>query len=268
MDTLRLALLGLAALVALILGWTFLREANRLERTPPQVAEPQISPEAIEAARAGVAAKLAEAPEYSSYFDRLKTLFPAEYEAFLTKASRRAAATGQPANADVLLIEAARALRASHGILAAKAEQPALDHIYEMQLAMLRMLAGKDQRLCVDFLFGGGSGDFLRLSGDNRALFADMALAAIDAINDGQVKRVEREAPTPKDIQTLEDSLRAKGLDKIEIEALLDAKTTDPTLNDLRMCRAGRIYLETLAGLPEPTRMRIYGFDIALKARS
>lgn len=268
MDTLRLALLGLAVIVALILGGTLLREANRLERTPPQVAETRASPEAIAAARARIEAQLAETPEYFGFFDRLKAMFPTEYEAFLMKASRRGAVTGEIGNADFLMIDAARGLRSSHGILAAKADRPALDHVFEMQLAMLRVLAGKDQRLCVDFLFGGGSGDFLQFSAENRALFAAMATAAIDAISDGQIKRVEREAPTPTDFQMLEDSLRAKGLDKAEIEALLDAKTTDLSLNDLRMCRAGRIYLETLAALPEPARMRIYGFAVALMARS
>jgi hypothetical protein len=268
MYILRLALLSLAVLVALILGWTLLHEANRPEKASSPVAEGRPSPRALAAARAKVQAKLAEAPEFFPFFDRMKDNFPNEYEEFITKASGRAAATGEAGSVDFLMIEAARALRSSHGVLAAKADQPALDHVFEMQLAMLRALAGKDQRLCVDFLFGGGSGDFLQFSAENRALFAAMATAAIEAINDGQIKQVEREAPTPEDFQTLEDQLRAKGLDKAEIEALLDAKTTDPTLNDLRMCRAGRIYLETLSALPEAARLRIYGFAVALMARS
>jgi hypothetical protein len=269
MHILRIALLGLAAIVAIILGLTFLRKASQPETIPSaHLAGKQATPEAIAAARPRVEAKLAATPEYSDFFDRLKAGFPAEYEDFLAKASRRSAVTGETGNPDLLMIEAARALRSSHGILAAKAERPALDHVFEMQLAMLRVLAEKDQRLCVNFLFGGGSGDFLKFSAENRTLAAAVAKAGIDAINDGQNKRIVREPPTQKDFQMLEDQLRAKGLGKAEIEALLDAKTTDPSLDDVRMCRAGAIYLETLAALPEPTRMRIYSFAVQLMARS
>lgn len=273
MDMLRLVLLGLAAFVALVLSWSFLQEANRLAKTPAEIAaagssETQASPAEIAAARRGIEEKLAAAPEYAGFFDRLRALFPAEYEAFLARSSARAAATGDAGSADFLIIEAARALRLSHGILAAKADRPALDHVFEIELAMLQALASKDQRLCVDFLNGGANGDFLQFSAENRTLFATMAIAGVDAINDGQIKRVEREAPTAADFQMLEQSLRARGLDTAEIEALLDGKATDPPLDDRRMCHAGGIYLQTLAALPEPVRMRIYGFAIELMARS
>ncbi|WOJ88154.1 hypothetical protein RZS28_09835 [Methylocapsa polymorpha] len=269
MHILRLALLGLAALVALILGWTFWIEANRLEPAPsPKIAETHVSPEAIAAARGAIEAELAAVPEYAGFFDSLKTRFPADYEAFLAKASRRSAATGEIQSADFLIIDAVRALRVSHGVLAAKAEQPALDHVFEMQLAMLRALAGRNQGLCVDFLYGGANGDFLEFSAANRSLVAAMASAGLDAIDNGQINRVERDEPTAEDFQELEKALRAKGLGTLEIEALLDGKTPDPPLDDARMCRAGAIYLETLAALPEPLRMRIYGFAVELMARS
>jgi hypothetical protein len=270
MHFLRLALLGLAALVALILGWTFWIEANRPGTAPSsKIAETQVSPEAIAAARRAIEAELAAAPEYAGFFDRLKTSFPAEYEAFLAKASQRsAAAGGEMRRADFLMIDAVRALRLSHGVLAAKAGQPALDHVFEMQLAMLRALAEKNQGLCVDFLYGGANGDFLEFSAANRGLVAAMASAGLDAIRDGQINKVGREEPTAEDFQTLEQALRAKGLDTLEIEALLDGKTPDPPLDDARLCRAGAIYLETLAAMPEPLRMRIYGFAVELMARS
>lgn len=269
MHILRLALLGLAALVALFLGWTFWIEANRTPNAPSsKIAEPQTSPEAIAAARGAIEAELAAVPEYAGFLDRLKTKFPADYEAFLAKASRRSAVTGETQSADFLMIDAVRALRLSHGVLAAKAEQPALDHVFEMQLAMLRALAGKNQGLCVDFLYGGANGDFLDFSAANRSLVAAMASAGVDAISDGQINRIEREEPTAADFQRLEEDLRAKGLDTLEIEALLDGKTPNPPLDDARMCRAGAIYLETLAAMPEPLRMRIYGFAVELMARS
>jgi hypothetical protein len=273
MDMLRLVLLGLAAFVALLLSWTFLQQANRSAKPPAEIATAQssatqASPAEIAAARRGIEEKLAAATEYAGFFDRLKTLFPTEYESFLAHSSARAAAAGGKETADFLMIEAARALRLSHGVLAAKADRPALDHVFDMELAMLQALARDDQRLCVDFLYGGANGDFLKFSAENRTLFAAMASAGVDAINDGQIKRVQRPAPTAKDFQTLEQSLRAKGLDTAEIEALLDGKATDPSLDDRKMCRAGKIYLETLSALPEPARMRIYGFALELMARS
>ncbi len=268
MHFLRLALLGLAALVALVLGWTFWIEANRLGTAPAsKIAETQVSPEAIAAARRAIESELAAVPEYAGFFDHLKTGFPAEYEAFLAKASQRTAG-GEGRSADFLMIDAVRALRLSHGVLAAKAQQPALDHVFEMQLAMLRALAEKNQGLCVDFLYGGANGDFLEFSAANRGLVAAMASAGLDAIRDGQINKIGREEPTAADFQTLEQALRDKGLDALEIEALLDGKTPDPPLDDARLCRAGAIYLETLAAMPEPLRMRIYGFAVELMARS
>ncbi|WP_026608291.1 hypothetical protein [Methylocapsa acidiphila] len=269
MHVLRLALLGLAALVALILGWTFWIEANRLGSPPSsQNAEASVSPEAVEAARRAIEANLAAVPEYAEFLERMKTSFPVEYEAFLAKAARRAAATGERASADFLMIEAVRLLRASHGVLAAKAGQLALDHVFEMQLAMLRALAEKNQGLCVDFLYGGARGDFLEFSVANRGLVGAMASAGVEAIRDGQANRIDRDDPTAEDFQKLEEALRAKGLETPEIEALLDGKTPDPPLADARLCQAGVIYLEALAAMPEPQRLRIYGFAVELMARS
>ena len=45
-------------------------------------------------------------------------------------------------------------------------------------------------------------------------------------------------------------------------------KASDPPIADAKMCRAGQIYLETLAAMPEPIRLRIYGFAVELMARS
>lgn len=269
MHFLRLALLGLAALVALILGWTFWIQANRIADAPsPNYAEIEASPEAIATARERIEGELAGVPEYAGFFERLKTAFPADYEAFISKASRRTAVTGEIQSADFLVIDAVRALRLLHGVLAAKAEPLALDRVFEMQLAMLRALAKKNQSLCANFLYGGANGDFLEFSAENRELIAAMANAGVDAINNGQINRVAREEPTAADFQKLEEALRAKGLETREIEAILDGKTPTPPLDDAKMCRAGAIYLETLAGLPEPLRMRIYGFAVELLARS
>jgi len=267
MNTLRLALLSLAALVAIFLGWTYLRQPA----TSPDAGlqrERRTSPQEVAAMRRAIERSVAGATDYAGFFERLKTAFPTEYEGFVTRAAERAAVAGETPNADALMIEAARELRSSHGVLAAKAEGPALDHFFEAKRAMLDALAAKDQALCVDFLYGGGNGDFAAFSRDHRGLFAAMANAGLDAINDGQAKRVERDAPNDEDFHTLENALRAQGVSNAAIGALLDGKAPNPPLDDSEMCQAGQIFLQTLAALPEAARRRIYGFAVELMAHS
>ena len=50
------------------------------------------------------------------------------------------------------------------------------------------------------------------------------------------------------------------------MRAILDGKTPDPPIADDRMCTVGQIYLKTLATLPEPERLRIYGLAVELMA--
>ena len=64
-----------------------------------------------------------------------------------------------------------------------------------------------------------------------------------------------------------EAALKKAGLSQPEIDALLGGKTPDPPLPDVKMCRRPH-YLQTLAGLPDQTRMRIYSLAIDLMARS
>jgi hypothetical protein len=275
-NILRLVLLGLAALAGIITGAALLQQAIRPE-TPsapliatasPRPGEAGTSPDEIDAARRAVEEKLKTAPEYAAFFDRLKTVFPLEYESFLAVFAQRSAASGEIASADLLTAEAVRSLRLSRGILAAKAGRQALEHIFELHFAMLRALAAKNPHLCVEFLYGGDSPAFLEFSAQNRGLVAAMAIAGIDAIHDGEIERIERPAPTGTDFDALEKTLRAKGLDTPEIEALLDGKAGDPPIAAAKMCRAGKVYLETLAAMPESIRLRIYGLAVELMARS
>lgn len=274
MHVLRVALLILSVLVAVGLTVAYLRAARPAGEepvpgaAPAAVEERQASPQEIAAARRRIEESLAAAPEYAQVVGRLSARFPADYEAFLVAAARRSALTGEISSADVLVFEAARTLRASRGILAAKAGVAALDLVFELQRDMLRALAVQDPHLCVDFLYGGAGDGFFRFSTQNRALVARFAMAGVEAITDGQAERIDREAPTRSDLQMLEDGLRAKGLQTDEIEAVLDGKTADPPIEDERLCRAGRIYLDVLAGLPEPARMRLYGLAVELMARS
>ncbi len=267
MNILRLVLLGLAALAGIIVGAALLHKAIYPE-TSPRTVKANVSPEAIEATRRALERKLFAVPEYAAFFERLKSVFPQEYESFFSTVSRRAALSGNLGSEDSLFSEATRTLRLSRGILAAKADKPALDHIFEMQLAVLHALAAKDRHLCVDFLYGGEDAGFFEFSAQNRGLIAAMAIAGIDAIHDGEIKRVERPAPTDADFETLEKALFAQGLNTSEIEALLDGKASDPPIDDAEMCRAGQVYLETLAAMPEEERMRIYGLAVELMARS
>ncbi|VFU10301.1 hypothetical protein [Methylocella tundrae] len=267
MNTLRLALLSLAALVAIILGWTFLHNAPREPDSSARTDGRRASPQEVAAMRRAIERTVAGEPDYAGFFDELKAAFPAEYEAFIARAAEASAEAGEGANADALMIDAARGLRRSHGILAASADGPALDHYFDAKLAFLRALAGADKALCVDFL-SGGNGDFVAFSRDHRPLFAAMAAAGLDAINDGRAKRIKRAAPTDEDFHTLENALRAQGLSNAAIEALLDGKATIPPLEDGEMCQAGEVYLQTLAALPDAARRRIYGFAVQLAVRS
>lgn len=268
---LRLVLLSLAALAGIVAGAALLQKALRPEPPSPSLiakGEPEPPPAQITAARRGLEERLKTAPEYAAFFDRLKSVFPAEYEAFLATFSKRLAAKGDVGSADVVMGDAVRSLRLSRGILAAKAGSPALEHIFELQAAMLRALAAKDPHLCVNFLNGAESAGLFEFSAQNRALVTAMGIASIDAIQDGEVKQVERPAPTDRDFDELEKGLRGKGLETPEIEALLDGKASDPPIDDAKMCHAGQAYLETLALMPEPSRVRIYGFAVELMARS
>ncbi|MGH6840908.1 MAG: hypothetical protein ACREDV_02285, partial [Methylocella sp.] len=252
MNILRLVLLGLAALAAIVAGAALLQKAIRRD-TPskPLIATASTrpgkawtSPDEIDAARRAFQEKLKAAPEYAAFFDRLKTVFPSDYESFLAAFAERSAASGATASADLLMAEAARSLRLSRGILAAKAGPQALEHVFELHIAVLRALAAKDPHLCVDFLHGGESSGFFEFSAQNRGLVAALAIAGIDAIHDGDIQRIERPAPTGMDFDALEKELRAKGLGTPEIEALLDGKASDPPIGAAKMCRAGQVYLE------------------------
>jgi hypothetical protein len=275
-NILRLVLLGLAALSWIVGGAAILQKAGRpktpsassIATTPTTSGELRVWSHEIAAARRAFEEELKRAPEYESFFTRLREDFPSEYGSFIVGLARHPAATGEIGNADFLLAEAVRSLRLSRGVLAAKAGRTALERLFELQLAMLQALAANDPHLCVDFLYGSESNAFVEFSAQNRSLVAAIAVAGIDAIQDGQLKQIQREAPTGTDFDALEKGLRAKGLTTPEIEALLDAKASNPPIDEAKMCRAGQVYLETLAALPEESRLRIYALAVELMARS
>ncbi|MFO1116603.1 MAG: hypothetical protein U1E28_13035 [Beijerinckiaceae bacterium] len=233
----------------------------------PASIAPSGAPAEIVAARAEVEKRIAEAPEVARFFDRLRLALPGEYETAIGALARRRIGGGDD-TPDYYLSEAVKTLRQSRGALAAKADGPALAKVFAQQLAVLNALSQRDPKACVDFLYGGASEAFFRFSADNRGLVSDLATAGLEAIVDGKQKNIARPAPNEADFQMFEAALKKAGLSQPEIDALLDGKTPDPPLPDVKMCAAGRTYLQTLAGLPDQTRMRIYSLAIDLMARS
>ncbi len=233
----------------------------------PAQAPPAAAPEEPDA-RKKIEAALAGAPEYARFFQRLREVFPEDYGATMDGFAARYGAAGKPENVDFYLSEAVRSLRQKRGVGAAKAETAPLARVFDMQLEVLKAVAKEDKRLCVAFLYGATDADFQRFASRRRALVANMALAGLDAMANGEEKKIERPAPSEADFKVLETALANKGLGKVEIDALLDGKTPDPPLDDATMCAAGQVYLETMRTLPEPVRLRIYGLAVELMARS
>ena len=274
MKQLRLVLLGLAACLVLLLGGRLIYDASRptgplipeiqAENKPDKTQPQSTLPPEQAVVRAALERDIAGLPDYARFFDRLKLTLPGEYETIFNGFAARA----ERPNADVMVAETVKSLRQSRGIMAAKSTGASLDRIFEMQAKVAKALSVNDTRLCVDFLYGGASEGFHAFSAKNRGLVADMALAGMDAIVEGGQAKIERKPPSDADFALLEKALLDKGLEKAEIDALLDGKTPDPPIESTRMCTAGQIYLETLRNLPDAERSRIYGLAVELMARS
>lgn len=274
MRELRLVLLGLAAAMALMVSGGFLWRALNEPGAPPvrqQQATPSPTPEevspAVRASRAALEALFAQSPDYTRFFDRLRLVFPTDYDRVLDTV---AAAHPQlkDANLDVLMAEAVTALRRMRGTLASKASDDALGQIFALQLKEMRELETRDPHLCVAFLYGANGPGFLSFAADHRGLVADSAIAGLEAMNSGRSDPIQRGAPTDADFQAIDQALVNKGLARPQIDALLDGKVADPPIPDPDMCKAGETYLETLAGLPPEVRGRLYGLAVDLMAKS
>ena len=288
MRELRLVLLGLAAVIALLIGAAFLMRAFKTPSqtavvetaAPPASVEPETSvpprpsttlpPAALAAARAALERAIADSPDYTRFFDRLRLVFPGEYETIMGQLAATAGAQGSltDINADMAMADAVAALRKAHGALAAKASDTALSQIFALQLKETEALAERDPHLCVAFLYGANGSGFLGFATDHRPLVADAAIAGLDAMNSGRMDQVRRDPPSDGDFQMLDKALVDKGVSRPEIDALLDGKTANPPIADDEMCKAGQTYLETLAGLPSDVRARLYGLAVDLMAKS
>lgn len=220
------------------------------------------------AARQTVETLIAATPEYGRFFARLRETFTADYESAIDDFSTRLAETKEEQSVDYYLSEAVRRLRQARGVQAAKAEPAAMAAVFAKQLEVLQAAAQTDKRMCVAFLYGATNLDFQRFAATRRELVSDMALAGLEAMVSGQNKKITRDPPNEADFRVLEKALADRGLDKLEIDALLDGKMPDPPLDDAKMCGAGQTYFEVLHMMPEATRLRIYALALELMARS
>jgi len=274
-DILRLALLSFAAVIAIALAIGFFLNAGQQQvaQAPSSTASdlaaaPVPAPEPLALARQSVERELGQQPDYAVFFARLKSALPDEYDAILDDFAKQALDGKDLHDVDALLSQSVRDLRVSNGILAAKADGPALAHIFDVQLQMMQALAGTDPKLCVDFLYGGASQGFFAFSASHRPLVADMAIAGLDAIVSGRANGIDRDQPSDADFNQLSSAMKAQGVNDAEVSAILDGKMPNPPIPDARMCAVGQIYLKTLAGLPEQARLRIYALAVSLMARS
>ena len=280
MRELRLVLLGLAAVLALLLGGTFLlraihgppapvatvsapQTANGIEPSEPR---PALSV-ALKAVRASIERSMADAPDYTRFFDRLRLVFPSEYDTIMDGLAA-SNAQKKDVNPDVVMVDAVSALRRARGGLASKASDDALAQIFALQLKEMQELDTRDPHLCVAFLYGANGVGFVNFATDHRGLVADAAIAGLDAMNSGRMDNVQRGPPSDDDFQALDKALVDKGLTRPQIDALLDGKTADPPIADDLMCKAGQTYLETLGTLPADVRARLYGLAVDLMAKS
>lgn len=272
-----------AALAAAFGSW-FLATGQQktVPAVPPLAAKPvtttAVAPEEPEAAPkaqaeapvdeqklAALQEKLQQAPEYAAFFTELRSLYPSDYDAAVSRALGQQIETHDNA-ADLFLTQAVQTLRQTRGLMGARAGAEALDNLFAQHQKVLKQLAATDPALCVDFLNGAPADRFVAFAAANRALMADEAEAGLAAIDDGAHKKIEREAPTPEDFDELEKNLLAKGMDKAAVALLLDGKTPDPPLTDAQQCHNGLIYLDSMKTLPDLQRLRLYALALEVMA--
>ncbi len=281
MTILRYWFLGLAVLIAAVIGW---RSAGppRPGTTPAapsasQASAPHVplsnettSPpdQALSAARTQIVQRLDDVPQFAAFYKALAASFPHLYGNLVDHAAQALASGGTAPSSGALLWEALRDLQQTDGILAANADEPALANYFEARLSMLDVLATADPRTCADFLYGTTDPAIEGFSLAHRDLVAEMAMKQLAVIEDGHRKHLDPGAPSTEDLDLVASGLAAKKLTAEEIGLLLDGKPIDPPLPDARLCELGRTYLSVLKDLPPAARRRVYGLAAELLARS
>lgn len=262
MNALRTLFLVLAVALLGLLGWRVIANHRYgAEGAPATAAKPQAVPPAHVAT---TEERLAEVPEFASFYGKLRSDFPRDYAALVEQMTARPAMpTGNAA-----IWDAMRDLQQSQGILAAEAGLAALDGYFGARHAVLDGLAPLNARECVDFLYGYTNPSIADFTEAHRGLVATLADRQLAAIEDGRSRHLDRSSPTNADLDALSAALTGRQVSPQEIGVLLDGTTPDPPLTDTRLCALGRLYLDALHGLPADMRQRIYGLAAELLARS
>ena len=269
LNGLRLVLAGLALLIGVLLAARGPSERGPVGR-PAALARilPDISVSLGGDARPAIERSFGRAPAYADVFRRMQAEFAPDYDRIMRGFVEHASAVGRIESVDYYLSEMIKGLRQRRGILASRAAPDYLARVFDVQLKILDALAADNPRLCVDFLYGAVSPGFYDFAAGHRAMVADMALAAMDAVENGRGRKIERRPPSNGDFDLLEKELTTRGLSREEIDALLDGRAPDRPLGDKRMCEAGRAYIRAMQDLPEGARARIHGLAVELMARS
>jgi hypothetical protein len=266
MNILRFLLIGVAALVAGLIGWRYKGAPVRGEAASQVMAAPK--PISTEKARQEVSAQLNKVAEYLPFYARLTQDFPGDQSQVVQTLVAKTASAGTVDSPDAALIDAIRALQNRRGIVAARAEADKLLHIFDAQSAIIAGLADSNPSLCREFLYGGSSDGFLDFAASHRGLIAALAIAGLEAIENGQNSGIGHDSPTDADLDALAQALAHQGLSEGEIAALMDGVMPREAISDARMCEIGRIHLEALRNLPEPSRSRVLALAVRLMAHS
>ena len=268
---LRLILIGVAVTMFAALGWRATHQPRPPEPTPVVVAPPQpVRPsfESLDRAHAAVEDRLFEDGDFEPYWSLLKDNFAVDYAGLLEAFGKRAAAAKKLDSVDYYMSEAIRTMRRARGLLAAQADAEMINRLFVLQAGVADALADRDAHLCADFIYGEASEGYFDFSSTHRPLIAELALAQLAAIVDGQTSKIQRIAPGDDDFQALEDALTLKGLSPEEIGAMVDGKAPDPPLTDERICASGRAYLSAVSALPDAIRIRIEALVRELNSRT
>lgn len=268
MNALRLVFLLLAVGVLGLIGWRSI--GGRIPAGPDRerkvaVVAPNlpVAPTRPSPPTADGDDRLADVPEFGSFYGRLRSSFPADYARLLKRLGR-----DRDVWADAVIWDALRDLQQSQGVLAAQAGGASLDRFFDARAAMLDGLAPLNAHQCADFLYGVTDASIGDFTASHRGLVATLADRTLDAIADGRAHHLDRVSPNPGDLDALSSGLAAAHLSPAEIGLLIDGTTPDPPPSDARLCEIGRAYLDVLRGLPPDARQRIYGLAAELLARS
>ena len=172
MKALRFVLLAMGCAMVVVLAarwthphWTLADLPASMRADAPAILRPAKAPPDL---RAAVLSRLADAPAYAPFLDKLRTTFPGEYLSLVDREVDAMAAGGHVPNPDRMMADAMRRLRQTRGVLAGEADAGPLDAMFAAQSATLDLLGADNPSLCVDFLYGGSSPDFMLFAAEHR----------------------------------------------------------------------------------------------------